>query len=146
MIPDLSLLTRPTSILILVSFPLVLAAFLILSVSVFIKTNKLHGNSEQINKVSELLKFADSIWDSSPDSALVYYNKAILLLQTSSRGKEKSHHLSEFLIRNCELYSAKDYYKTALQDSIAMSLARRQLKGNLMRKPVILEIWGIFLH
>jgi hypothetical protein len=147
MIPDLSLRKRLTAILLLITIPVVLAAIMILSVSVYNKTNPFPGDSEQIKKVSGLLKFADSIKDSSPDSALVFYHKAILMLQPSSKEKDNLDHLSKAYYGLAYINSPNGEYKAALQnDSIAMSLARRQLPVNLFRKPVKHSKMGIYLY
>ncbi len=135
MLPDLSFRNQLTAILILFTIPVLLAAIIILSVSVYKKTNLLPGDSEQIKKVSELLKLADSIRDSSPDSALAYYNKSIILLQRSAGGKEKMHHLSEAYYGIAVINSTNRYYKAALQnDSIAMSPAKQVFDKQLIAK------------
>jgi hypothetical protein len=90
---------------------------------------------------------ADSIKDSSPDSALVFYHKAILMLQPSSKEKDNLDHLSKAYYGLAYINSPNGEYKAALQnDSIAMSLARRQLPVNLFRKPVKHSKMGIYLY
>lgn len=147
MIPDLSLRKRLTGILLLLAVPVVLAAILILSVSDYKKTNQLHGDSEQIEIVSDLLKYADSIRDSSPDSALADYNKAILLLQNSIEGKEKMHHLADAYYGMAYINSTNGDYKAALQnDSIAMMLATQAGDRQLIAKILLYTVIMIIYH
>jgi flagellar basal body-associated protein FliL len=135
MIPDLLPSKRLTAILILLAIPVVLAAIMILSVYLYKKTIQLPRDSEQIKKVSDLIKVADSIRDSSLDSVLVYYNKSILLLQTSSREKDNLHHLSKAYYGLAYINSTNGDYKADLQnDSIAMVLALQAGERKLIAK------------
>jgi len=145
MIPDLSLGKRLTAILLLLAVPVVLAAILVLSVSVYKKTNQLPGDSEQIKKVLDLLKLADSIRDSSPDSALADYNKAILMLQNSTKGKEKLYHLSNGYCGIAYINSGRGEYILASEnDSLAMKIASASNDKSTIEKVLIIR--GVNLY
>jgi tetratricopeptide (TPR) repeat protein len=140
MIPDLSLRNRLTALLLLIAIPVVLAAIIFFLVSVYKNTNQVTGDSEQIKQVSELLKVADSIRDSSPDLALVYYHKTILILQTSNKEKEKLHHLAAAYLGIANINSTNGDYKASIQnDSIAMALATQANDRKLKARAIMLQ-------
>ena len=148
MIPDLSLFNRLTAILLLLALPAALAAIIILSVSVYKKTTQFPGDSEHIKKVSGLLKVADSIRDSSPFSALVCYHTAILMLQASTEGKEKLHHLTEAYFGIACINSTNGDYNAALKnDFICNEPRKKAVVSQLVPKTLLYALkWEIFLH
>ncbi|MDO9257591.1 MAG: tetratricopeptide repeat protein [Bacteroidales bacterium] len=113
--------------------PIIIASILIVLVATILvilllincKKNQLSQDqvSNRNNPILELIKVADSIRDSSPDSALRCYNKAILTIKTSPKINGRMQLLASAYIGIANINSNHGEYIIALKnDSIAMDI------------------------
>ncbi len=77
-----------------------------------------------VSMASSLLKLADSLTNSKPDSAEIYYHQSIRILQNEGSKKNSLHLLSLSHIGLANLYTETGNYTKALSyDSIAIKIA-----------------------
>lgn len=97
-----------------------------IAVLVFINRKSIQptGDIAAWYKASTLIELADSVRNSKPDSALIYYNQTITLLQKFVNEKDKFHLLANSYTGLAYVYSEKGEYKLAMKnDSLAMEIA-----------------------
>ncbi|MBI9066824.1 MAG: tetratricopeptide repeat protein [Salinivirgaceae bacterium] len=77
-----------------------------------------------VDHISKLIEIADSVRNSKPDTALIYYNQTISLLQDYENRKDKYHLLANSFVGISHVYlETGNYYQAFKNDSIAMVYA-----------------------
>jgi len=104
------------------------AAALVISIAMLTskKTKHLSEDLSLIQTASKLVEIADSVRNSKPDSALLEFQKAILMLQKLENSKDESHLLGISYVGMMSIYAESGDNKQALKnDSVAMAIAAR---------------------
>jgi len=133
-------MTRKVKIFVLIIILVVVATLFHLLILPKIKFRQTSDESAEFDKLSKLIDIADSVRNSSPDSAMADYKKVIASLQSSANEKTKMHLIAKSYVGIANINSEAGDYKLALNnDSISMAYAtefddkQAQAKATVMR-------------
>ncbi len=121
----------------------------VIGISALILTNrnstKLPEEKSQMELASQLIELADSIRNSNTDTAVIYYNRAKLLLEGSTGDSENSHLLGLTYTGLAYTFAEKGNYILALlNDSLAMEIATANDDKLIIAKVFVIRGTNLF--
>lgn len=115
-------------------------------IAIFLLISKDHGSLQllkdktSLNKASKLIEVADSVRNSKPDTALIYYNQIILLAQDLKIEKDKLHFLASSYSGIAYVYAEKGESRLALKnDSLAIEIASANDDMPIIAKAIVIR-------